>query len=161
MSLQMYMRIEGVTGGSTSFKHQGWFEVLSWNWGMSSNRKLAHGTDQDKTTLNEISIIKPLGIESGEIRTLFAEGRVIPVIELSIQPIQGKREAARKYVDITLQNSIVKTVVTGGNNEDKFFKEHVTFLFENVLFEFEKKADVEGEESNAHEFNWNVPENHS
>ena len=51
MALQMYMKMDGVLGDSKSYKHKGWADVLSWNWGMTSNRKLANDIDGDKTSL--------------------------------------------------------------------------------------------------------------
>ena len=70
MPLQMMMKIDGVSGDSKSFKHKGWAEILSWSWGLSSNRKSAQGVDGDKTTLNELSIVKAIGNDSSGIRLL-------------------------------------------------------------------------------------------
>lgn len=160
MSLLMNMKLEGVTGESTSFKHKGWFEIISWSWGMSSNRKTVHD-DAGKTSLNEISVIKPIGIESIDIRLLFAQGKTIPRIDFNILPVTGKREVQKNYVDIKMEDVVIKSIVTGGSAEDSFFKEHITFIFNRISFECNRPVADEGDVSEIedHIFGWNVSDN--
>ena len=161
MSLQMSMRMDGVTGESSSFAHKDWFDVISWNWGMTSNRKSAKIADGDAISLNEISIVKNIGIDSADIRLLYSNGSVIPTIDFSIRPETAKRQAATKYVDIRLEGVVIKSIVTGGNIEDKLFKEHITLLFDKINFEYSKLArqSADGKESapeQGYKFGWDV-----
>ena len=161
MSLQMSMRMDGVTGESSSFVHKDWFDVISWNWGMTSNRKSAKISDGDGISLNEISIVKNIGIDSADIRLLYSNGAVIPAVDFSIRPVMAKRQAATKYVDIRLEGVVIKSIVTGGNIEDKLFKEHITLLFDKVSFEYSKVAtqSADGKDSTpgkGYKFGWDV-----
>ena len=70
MPIQMMMKIDGVEGEARSFKHKGWADVLSWSWGMTSNRKLSEAIDGDSTSLNELSIVKAIASDSSGIRLL-------------------------------------------------------------------------------------------
>jgi len=162
MSLLMNMKMEGVVGESSSFKHKGWFEVISWNWGMSSNRKSAQD-DSIKTSLNEISVIKPVGIDSIDIRLLFAQGKTIPVIDFNILPVTGKREVQKNYIDIRMEDVVIKSIVTGGSVEDNFFKEHITFIFDRISFECNHPIVETGDAATIqiedHVFGWNVSGN--
>lgn len=163
MALQMMMKIDGVSGDSKSFKHKGWSDVLSWNWGLGSNRKSTQGVNGDKTTLNEISIIKALGNDSSGIRLLYAQGKTIAKVEFSISPVVAKREPARSYVDIKMEDVVIKSIVTGGGIDDDFFKEHITLLYDRIKFEYKRddKADAEKTDGmkNGAGFEWNVPDN--
>lgn len=163
MALQMMMKIDGVSGDSKSFKHKGWADVLSWSWGMSSNRKLAQGVDGDKTSLNELSIIKAIGNDSSAIRLLFAQGKTIATVELSISPIVAKREPAKSYVDIKMEGVVIKSIVTGGGIDDDFFKEHITLLYDKIKFVYNQNSiSSDGSEVGTHagfDFEWNVPAN--
>ena len=163
MPLLMYMKIDGVPGNSKDFQHKGWFDVLSWNWGMTSNRKAPKCEDSDKTSLNELSVIKSVGSDSAAIRSLFAKGAVIPSIEFSIIPEVGKREVKTKYVNMKMENVIIKSIISGGNMEENFFKEHITFLFEKIWTEYTRNTarsaeGVETEPDNQ-DFSWDVSEN--
>ena len=160
MSLQMNMKMEGIMGDSKSFSHKGWTDILSWNWGMTSNRKLAQGANGEKTSLNELSVVKAIGADSSDIRLYFAQGKIIPKVEFSILPIVGKREKAYKYLCIKMEDVLIKSIVTGGNNEDKFFKEHITLLFGKIEFEY-SKTGASGTDGTAgvtedFSFGWNV-----
>jgi len=163
MSLHMFMKIDGVTGGARDYKHKGWSEVLSWNWGMTSNRKSTQGDDNVKTSFNEISVVKPTDIDSPDIRLLFAQGKVIPAIEFSITPVVAKRQVEGKYMSIKLEDIVIKSIVTGGSVEDNFFKEHVTLLFDRINFEFTKaddmKENVKSTGSHDFHFKWDVAAN--
>ena len=163
MPLQMFMKIDGVSGDSKNYEFKGWSDILSWNWGMTSNRKSGHGSDGDKTVLNEISIVKPLGIDSPGIRLLLAQGKSIPSVELSITPVVSKREVQTKYVSIKLEDVVIKSIVSNGGSEDNFFREHLTLLFDKVHFEFSHNAApaVDGKAGAVSNFNfgWNVPSN--
>lgn len=163
MSLQMFMKIDGVTGSSKNYKYKGWMEVLSWNWGMTSNRKVIHNGADATTSLNELSVIKPVGMESPDIRLLFAQGKLIPEIEFCIIPVVAKRQAAEKYVDIKLEGILIKSIVTGGSVEDTFFKEHITLLFDKINFEYSQHEEPGDNVKSIHgtdfHFRWDVSAN--
>lgn len=162
MDLQMNMKIDGIMGGSTSPHHKGWSEIHSWNWGMSSNRKTVEQTDDNKTSLNELSIIKPIGVDSPGIRLLFAKGDNIANVELSVTPIMGKREAPRKYLEIKLEGVMIKAIVSGGGIDDDFFKEHITLLFDKVKFEYSQSGprnETGQSDSIDYNFGWDVIDN--
>ena len=163
MSLQMFMKIDGVSGDSKNFQHKGWSEFLSWNWDMTSNRTTAKESDGDQTSLNEISVIKNIGVDSADIRLLFAQGKTIPSVVLSITPVAVKRQAATKYLSMTLEQVIIKSIVTGGGVEDLPFKEHLTLLFDRIGFEYNKNVAVIATNPTAisedYEFGWNVSSN--
>ena len=162
MALQMNMRMDGISSDSSDTGHKAWVEVLSWNWGMTSNRKLAQGSGEDKTSLNEISFVKAIGPDSSKIRLFFVQGRVIPNVEFSVMPGVGKRETPTKYVNLKLENVVIKSIVTGGSAEDNFFKEHITLLFDRIKFEYSKTAPASGGAvgvTEDYDFGWNVPKN--
>ncbi len=163
MSLQMYMKIDGVEGDTRSPKYKGWSDILSFTWGMTSNRKQAAVATGDQTSLNEITIVKPLAIDSPAIRELFASGTIIPGVQISVLPAAVKRQLARRYVDITMQGVLIKSVVTRGAAEETFFQEHVCLLFDRVSFELSQyaRADESQDDTDAvtTAFGWNVSAN--
>lgn len=162
MSLQIFMKIDNVPGESKNYDYPGWSEVLSLNWGMTSNRRtVLPGTD-DRTSMNEISVVKRLGADSAAIRSLFAAGSTIPTVELSITPVVGQREAKAKYLAVSMTDVVIKSIVTGGGIEDSFFKEHVTLLFEKVRFEYNRNSPATRTAEGTSEdfcFGWDVAVN--
>jgi len=164
MSLQMFMKLEGVEGDSQNYQHKGWCDILSWNWGMTSNRRSAQAGDDDKTSLNEISVIKPIGSDSPAIRLMFAKGKTIPSVEFSVTPVMAKREVQTKYMYIKLEDVAIKSIVSGGSVEDKFFKEHLTLCFDRIRFEYSLNAQATGDGTVGkaavdYNFRWDVSSN--
>ncbi len=163
MALQIVLKIEGIYGESKSYQYKGWSEVISWNWGMTSNRKSTQGIEGDKTSLNELSVMKPIGVDSGSIRLLFAQGKKIPSVQLVASPVVGKREAPMKYVNIVMEDVVIKAIVTSGTADDNFFKEHITFLYDRVRFECSRAAQESGDSTeenvDTNDFGWNVTDN--
>lgn len=160
MPLDMHMKIDGVTGEITGMTHKGWSEIISWNWGMSSNRKAANTTENTTTSLNELSVVKKLGTDSTAIRLLFAQATVIPRVEFDVIPTAGKKEAKTKYINFVMENVVIKSIVTGGASEDSAFKEHITFIFDRVNFECSKPPSMSsGAAAIDTNFAWNVSEN--
>jgi type VI protein secretion system component Hcp len=136
MALEIHMKIEDVTGDSKGFHFKGWCDVESMQWGMTSNREKVLDAEGATTSFNELSIEKPLGIDSASIRMLFAKGAVIPTVDLKVMPVATKREVQTKYLDISL-------------------------LFDRIKFEYSLDPfRPTGEElPPAIEFSWNVSSN--
>jgi type VI protein secretion system component Hcp len=116
------MKIEDVTGDSKGFHFKGWCDVESMQWGMTSNREKVLDAEGATTSFNELSIEKPLGIDSASIRMLFAKGAVIPTVDLKVMPVATKREVQTKYLDIRLEDVLIRSVVLNGNNQEKASK---------------------------------------
>lgn len=161
MSLQMIMNIDGVTGESKSFAHKGWFDVESWNWGLTSGRKSSSDMQNDKTNMNEISVIKWIGIDSAGTRSLYAAGTVIPFVDFTIMPVVAKRTAQKRYLELHMEDVVIKSIITSGNNEDKMFKEHLTLIYDRIHFAYSQDELVRGEEvaPSDDDFRWNISGN--
>lgn len=163
MSVEMYLKMDGVTGGSKNFSHKGWSDVISWGWAMVSNRSAADVTDKDKTSFREMSIVKKIGMDSTAIMQLFAQGKVIESAELDVIPVVGKREARQKYLSIRMEDVLVKSIITGGNNSEDSFNENIVLLFGKVRFEYSVNAitgaENTGKEAAEYNFNWDITQN--
>ncbi len=161
MAMQIHMKIEGVSGDAKGFNHKGWCDVLSLNWGMTSNREAASGRDDGDISLNELSITKAVGIDSASIRLLFAEGKLIPSVDLKVIPAASKRVVPTKYLDMKLENVLIKSIVVSGDSEDSVFREHISLLFDRVRFEYSLDPVRGGVDDVpvANDFSWDVPAN--
>lgn len=163
MSVEMYLKIDGVTGGSKDYSHKGWSDVLSWGWAMVSNRSSAHVTDNDKTSFKEISIVKKIGRDSAAIMLLYAQGKVVPYADLAIIPIVAKREAKQKYLSIRMEDVLVKSIITGGNNTEDAFSENIILLFDKIRFEYSVNAMSGGgnpsHDASDYNFAWDISQN--
>ena len=161
MAMQIHMKIDGVKGDSKGFQYKGWCDVQSMNWGMTSDRGATTDTPGRQTSLNELSIVKLVGIDSASIRSLFAQGAIIPCVDLSVVPALSKREVQTKYLDIRMEEVLIRSVSVSGDAEDNYFREHVSLLFERIKFEYSLNP-MRGADEDAPvaiDFSWNVSSN--
>jgi len=137
MAVEIFLRLDGVTGGSRNYHHNGWADVVGWRWTLERG---AAGTQ-----LNDITVTKPLGIDSPTLMTLLAAGRTVSSAQIDIVPVVGKREAQQKYVTMTFADVLVKSIRLGGTTEDTGSQEEVTLGFGRVKFDFHQQGAPAGD----------------
>ena len=136
MSVEMFLKLDGIAGGTKKFSHKAWTDVTSRAWDMQSNRNSAKLVEGEKTAFRLIAIVKRIGVDSPGIMSLFVQGKTIASADIDIVPIVSKREGRQKYLSINLEDVRVKSIVTGGNSTEEFFNETVSLLFGRVRYEF-------------------------
>jgi type VI secretion system secreted protein Hcp len=163
MSVEMFLKMDGITGGSKNYDYKGWADVVSWGWGMGSNRHSAQVTENDKTSFREISIVKRIGMDSPAMMLLYAQGRTIQHADLNIIPVVAKREAKQKYLSMQMEDVLVKSIITGGNSSEDFFNENIILLFGRIRFEYNihSVANAENPDGTSvdYKFAWDVSAN--
>ncbi len=160
MPVEIFLKMDGVTGESRNFLHKGWADVLSWTWALSSNRNALKQAASENASFNEIALIKRIGRDSPEMMKLFAARQVIPHVELSIMPVVSKKEVKHKYLNLYMEDVIIKSIVTSGSCEEEYFKERVTLLFDRIRFEYNQHTALGADESSVdHVFGWDIAAN--
>ena len=134
MALEIFLRLDGVTGGSRNYYHPGWADVVSWQWHLSG-AGAAMPPD-------ELRVVKRVGMESPTLMTLWAQGGVVAAAEINIVPLVGKRDAQQKFMAVKFHNLRVLAVEIGGNCEDNHATETLTLKFEQVRFEYHHYTDA-------------------
>ena len=160
MSLEMLLRLDGVTGGCRNYHYKGWSEVVSWHWELLSNRNTSQVTESDRKNFGEISITKPIGRDSTEIMLLYAQGKTIQYAELNMVPLVSKREAKQKYLSLRMEDVLVKSIVMGGVSADDHFDETIVLIFNNIKYEYNFHVASDPGENNASsidfQFAWDI-----
>lgn len=157
MALEMFIKLEGITGESKDYDHKGWSVISSWAWGMSNNE-----TTGDKPVFKELTFTKRLGIDSTYMMLHFAQAKRIKNVELSITPVMAKREAKQKYLSMKMEDVLIKSITTGGSASDDRFDENILLSFSKVRFEysFNTQATHDTAASSVdHNFGWDSENN--
>ena len=163
MPVEMYLKVDGVTGGSKNFTYKGWSDVTSLGWGLVSNRNSTHVTANDLTSFKEISITKQIGSDTPAIMQLYAQGTTIKFAELNVLPILTKKEVKHKYLSMRMEDVLVKSIVIGGNTGEDFFNEKIILLFDRIKFDYTfyaaPTAEITRGSTVGYSFAWNIDEN--
>ena len=132
MSLEIFLKLDGVVGGTRNYQHKGWADLLSWHWA------LAPGAANDAgpcAGMNRLTVVKHIGPESPALLRLFVEQTLIRSAELSAIPQVGKREKAQQYVSLAMEDVRVTDIRTEGGAEDNAFTETVSLQFAKIRYE--------------------------
>jgi type VI secretion system secreted protein Hcp len=163
MPVEMYLKLDGVTGGTKNFTYKGWSDVTAWGWGLVSNRSSSHVSDKDMTSFKEISVTKRIGSDTASIMQLYAQGTTVPYAELNVVPVLSKKEGKHKYLALRMEDVLVKSIVIGGTTEEDFFNEKIILLFDKIMFEysFYSAATVEHAKGTDvdYSFAWDIEHN--
>ncbi len=135
MALEMFLKIDGIDGGTRNYQHKGWADMLSWNWNLerTSEEQIADG--QPCGSMNQITILKPIGKESAALIRSFVEQTPIKLVEISVIPVVGKREALLKYQSIIMEDVRITAMRTDGEAEENFFRERLILNFGKIKYE--------------------------
>lgn len=138
MAVEMYLKLGAIAGSATNRDHKGWIPAISCNWGLARVRGRSTTGEASKalTKGNEIKMLKAIGMESPAMMSLCASGAITEQAEIAIVPAVGKREIQRKYIQITLDHVVVKSMNTAGHCEDSFLTEEVLLGFRKINFEY-------------------------
>jgi type VI secretion system secreted protein Hcp len=163
MALEMFLRIDGVVGGSRNYQHKGWADMLSWNWNLEHSSQKSAADSLQCENMNQITVLKAIGKESAAVLKLFAEKTPISAVEISVMPVVGKRESAQKYLSIVMEDVIISSVRTDGEAEENFFRERLILTFGKINYEFFQYAATDpGAANSAGEsfsFGWDLNTN--
>jgi len=161
MSVEIYLKLDGIAGGSRNFAFKGCTDITSWAWEMDSNRNTSELSENDKTACRQISVVKRIGMESPDIMAHYMKGKVIPYANLTAIPLVSKREARQKYLSIHMEEVLIKSIMTGGNATEEFFNETLVLLFGRVRTEFTVNPAIGSDVSTAtdYSFAWDIAHN--
>jgi type VI secretion system secreted protein Hcp len=143
MAMEMFLRMDGITGASSNYAHKGWADIHSWQWEMSRSRKATNDGPRETLNMNRISIVKPVGIDSPMMMKFLAERTVVEKAQISVIPAVGRREKQQKYIEIVLHNVLIQSIDTGADVEQVKSRETVVLVFGKVEYEYFHTAGTE------------------
>jgi type VI secretion system secreted protein Hcp len=114
--MDAYMKIAGIDGECTDRQHNGWIEVLDFDFciaqKVSSTASSSGGASAERADFSEFTITKMLDKSSPLLSLACAEGRHIDTIEIELW-----RAGKVKYMAYRLTNCLISSVSTHGQGE--------------------------------------------
>ena len=114
-NVDYFLKIEGVDGESTSDKHKGEIEILSYSWGVSQQGGSASaggGAGAGKATFQDFSFVKNMDRSSPLLFVKAATGEHIKEVVLTGE-VAGKR--GQKFMEIKMSDVLISSYQQGGS----------------------------------------------
>lgn len=159
MSVDMFLKIDGIPGESTDDKHKNEIDVLSWSWGMqqSGTRQAGPGGGSGKVSISDMTFSKYVDKATHNIIAACASGKHIAEALLTVRKAGGDSQV--EYMKITMKEIIVSSYSTGGNKDglDRV-EESVTLNFAEFKVEYTEQTK-EGTPGSTVSAGWNMATN--
>ncbi len=158
MSVDMFLKIEGVDGEAVDKDHGGEIDVLAWSWGMSQSgtTHMGGGAGAGKVNVQDLSVTKYIDKSSPNLMKYCCNGTHIKEALLTVRKAGGK---PLEYVKIKMETAMITSVSTGGSGGEDRLTENCTLNFAKVGFEYQPQKADGSKEGGAIKLGWNIAEN--
>jgi len=125
----MFLRIEGVDGGSTDSRHRGWIEVSSAQWAIEGAASTTVGVRTSPATFSGLAVSKAADASSPALYVASAGGRTFDEATLVVY---RPTETARPFYEITLRRVVIAAVEVSSGDVAGDLREKVTLGFSRI-----------------------------
>lgn len=135
MAVDMFIKIDGVTGESKDKTHGKEIDVLAWSWG-ASNSGSAHaggGSGAGKCNVQDLSFTKYMDVSTPDLFLGCCNGKHYTSALLTVRKAGEK---PLEYMKITMTEVMVTSYTTGGSGGEDRLTENVTLNFGKVKVEY-------------------------
>jgi type VI secretion system secreted protein Hcp len=142
MSVDYFLKIEGVDGESTDDKHKGEIELESWSVGAANAGSFSSGGGggTGKVAMQDFNFVKKTDKASAKLFTACCTGEHLKSATLTCRKA-GKEQ--QEFLIVVLTSVIVSSYQTGGSaGADVIPTEQLSFNFAKIEYKYkEQKAD--------------------
>ncbi len=157
MSVDFFIKIEGIPGESKDSKHANEIDVLAFSWGVAQTG-IGHGGGghgAGKAHFQDLSFTHHVDVASTALMYHCASGKHIPHALLTARKAGEK---PLEYLKIKLTDILVTSISTGGSGGEEQQTANVTLNYSQIQVDYtEQKADGSG--GAAKNFGWSVLKN--
>ena len=157
MAVDMFMKLEGITGESQDSVHKGEVDVLAWSWGIS-NSGTTHtggGGGAGKANFQDLSFTKWVDLASTPLMLATANGKHVTKATLVVRKAG---EHPLEYITIVMTECLVTSISTGGSGGEDRLTENVTLNFKEVAVTYKEQTKT-GTAGGTGDFKWDIAGN--
>ncbi|WP_244849616.1 type VI secretion system tube protein Hcp [Caballeronia sp. SL2Y3] len=143
----IYIKIDGITGESTVFGHEGEIEVVSWDWELFRNSR--DQSPHKRTSVGHLSFVHEVSLASSGLLNYLVLNKVAnkavlrankPTAQPQAAGIVGKLLPPQPFLSLTLQNVMVMSIKPYGCMAGHYEQVDLSF----TKFKHEYAAGVAG-----------------
>lgn len=155
MAVDMFLKLEGITGESLDDAHKDEIDVLSWSWGVtqSGTVHLGGGAGSGKANVQDIALTKYVDLASPTLVKFCAAGKHIPKGTLTIRKAGN---SPLEYMVYDLDTILITGVSTGGSGSEDRLTENVSMNFAKVKFKYTSQSKT-GAADKDDNFEFDIP----
>lgn len=145
-AVDMFLRIDNVTGESVDAKHKGEIDVLAWSWGQSAGEARTSRGALPALCIQDLSLTKYIDAATPELIMNSLVGEVAPQAVLKV--VRRAGDSSTTFLTLTMRNVTVAAYNTGGSGGEDRLTENVVLHFESMDGSYQKQ-NADGSPSGA------------
>ena len=157
-TVDYFLKIEGIQGESTSVKHKGEIEILSWSWGESQagGHAASGGAGAGKVQVSPFHFTAHTSQASPKLFQACASGQHFQKAVLTAsRQVKGK---AQDYLIWTFSDILVTSYQIGAENQDALPVDAFELSFDKIEVEY-KPIKADGSLGSSMKAGWDVKSN--
>ena len=157
-TVDYFLKIDGIPGGSEDAKHQGEVEVLAWSWGETATAPSGPGggAGAGKVTIQDLHFTARISKASPQLMLACASGKHIKSAVLTARR-GGKAQA--EFLIVTLEEVLVTSHQTAAGGEDQRAPlDSIALNFSRIRVEY-RETKPDGTLGTPVKFGWDVNQN--
>jgi len=135
-AVDMFLKIDNVTGESQDDKHKGEIDVLAWSWGESNGTGLTKRGTVKTACIQDLSLTKFIDSSSPTLIMNTMLGTVVPTAVLAIRKAGGSQP---EFLTLTMKNVSIAAYSTGGSGGEDRLTDNVVLHFESMQGSYRKQ----------------------
>ena len=157
MSIDAFLKLDGVKGESVIKGHAGEIDVLAWSWGLSQSGTTHMGTGggAGKVSVQDLSFTHSVDSSTPNLMQACCNGKHFKEALLTVRKAG---EVPVEYLKVTMKDLIVTSVSTGGSGGEDRLTENVTLNFAEVKVQYTPQ-DEKGAGGTMKPMGWNIAKN--
>lgn len=155
-SIDMFLKIEGVEGEATRKGHEGWIEIESFGWGLSSARRAGAGASRraGAPTFEDVSVTKYMDKATPVLAQACAEGKHVAEAEIVLYRAGSSQPAG----SIRLWDVTIGSTMAGGEATADRPMEELSLNFGKIEWTY-TEVDATGRPKGTVTAGWDVTAN--
>jgi type VI secretion system secreted protein Hcp len=159
MAVDIFLKLDGVTGEAKDDAHKGEIDVLAWSWGLSQSgtTHVGGGAGAGKVAVQDLSITKYVDQATPTLHLFCANGKHIANGQLTIRKAG---ENPLEYLKLEMEELIISGISSGGSAGEDRHTEHMSLNFRKFKKTYTTQND-DGSAGAAPEASWDIAANKS
>jgi type VI secretion system secreted protein Hcp len=157
MSIDLFLKIEGITGESQDSNHKGWINVDSFTWGASQpgNMSVGGGGGAGKVHYRDLTVQTHIDKATPAVMKYVSNGNHISKVELSACKAGGSQT---EYCRITLEDVLTTNVLFNGAINSEILSMSYQFQASKVKIQYWEQTSSGGKGAES-QSGWDIKAN--
>ena len=154
MAVDIFLKLDGVTGEAQDQTHKDEMDILAWSWGMSQSgtTHMGSGGGAGKVNVQDLSVTKYVDNASPTLMKFCCKGKHIDTGKLTVRKAG---DTPLEYITIEFQELLVAAISTGGSGGEDRLTENLTLNFREFHLTY-KQQTKEGGDGAAPDVTWDI-----